>query len=87
MSKLRRFKRYDELTVDEIVQRQQAERRGEPEPKFERRAYLEAKADALREFGLTTEADELERRAEGDDAKSPEDMTVDDYFNKIRRNR
>jgi hypothetical protein len=80
---LRRYREIEELTVEEHAERLQARNRNEPEPRFETTEHREAKAEALRDAGLDDEAREYEASGE----KSPSDLTVEDHFQRIRRNR
>ena len=75
----RRFKSRDELSIEEEVQVQQAERRGEQTPHFEREEYRDARREAVREAGLEPE----EEPTTGE--KSLEEMTPDEHFDRIRR--
>jgi hypothetical protein len=76
--KIRRYKRRDELTMDEEVQVQQAAKRGKPEPRFERPEYTEARREALADAGLEDEG-------EPTNGKPLEEQSVEDRFQQIRR--
>lgn len=62
----RRYKTDDELSTDELLAVQRAEAAGKPAPRFERFAYQQARADALRAGGMEAEADEIEAALDGD---------------------
>jgi hypothetical protein len=78
----KRYKQPDELTVDEIVREMSAKQRGEP-MQFETEAYQRYRADALRAAGLNDEAD----AAEPDRDVDIESMTVEQHFERLRRDR
>jgi hypothetical protein len=63
MTETKRFKDAGELTAAEHFLVLRAKRVGAPTPKFEVGAYSAAKVQALRDGGLTAEADELEEAA------------------------
>jgi hypothetical protein len=78
--KIRRWKRDEELSVEELVQRMQAETRGEPAPQFETPEYIEHRTEALRDAGLDEEADESK-------PKSIEDLTPAEHYERMRSGR
>jgi hypothetical protein len=74
-----RFKRRGEYTVEEELAVIQAERRGDPSPRFETDEYRQARRDHLEAGGFETGDDE---------GRTPlEDMTPEDHFNRMRRTR
>ena len=75
-----RYADISEYTVEQHVQRLQALKRGEPEPRFEREEYRIARRQALEAAGLAddTPPDEL---------TDPESMTVDDILATRKANR
>ena len=77
-----RFKTTEDLSPGEHVARLQAENRGEAAPRFETSAYRSYRQEVLRAGQLNEEADEAE---EG--AKALVDMTPDDHFRAIQRER
>ena len=58
----RRFKTPEELSAAEHFERLRAQRRGQPEPKYETSEYRATRRKALRRAGLEEEADEVEAR-------------------------
>jgi hypothetical protein len=78
--KIERWKDENELSEDEVLRVVQARRRGEPEPRFERGEYVEARREALEAAGLEAEdADGLP-----DDL---EDHTVAQHVERLQRER
>jgi hypothetical protein len=73
----RRFKERSELTMDEELAVVQAQRRDDPEPKFETDEYRQARREHLEAGGFDADGGELETPLE--------DMTPEDHFNRIRR--
>jgi hypothetical protein len=78
--KVRKYKAHDELDPDELLKVVQAQRRGEPTPKFLTDEYRQATSEALTEAGL--EPDD-----ESDESKSIEEMSVGDHLARIRKER
>jgi hypothetical protein len=74
-----------DLTGDQMLEVVQARRRGESEPRFERKEYQQHRADVLREGGLDSEADEVEAQAAG--LTPIEDMSPAQHLERIQRGR
>jgi hypothetical protein len=75
----RRHKTDEELSVDEHLQRIQAEGRGETWRRPETAEYVEARREALAAAGLEPDDDPAE--------KAPEDMTAEDHVRAMRSGR
>ena len=71
-----------ELSVEQLVQREQARRRGE-EVHFENPAYIAARRELLREHGLEDEGDP---RTDPDE-RDPEKWSVDRHLSEMRKAR
>jgi hypothetical protein len=71
----RRWKTIEELNVGEHVQRMNALRAGDPEPRFEREEYRLARREALDDAGFADD--------DADD-QALEDMTAADHARQIR---
>lgn len=54
----RRYLDATELSVEQLIQREQARKRGEPEPRFETPDYIEAKRQLLSDHGFDETDDE-----------------------------
>ncbi len=70
----------DDFSLDEELALIQANRRGEPTPRFETEQYRQYKRAALEEAGLTEEAEEA-------DSAPPDlsEMTSEQHFDRLRR--
>jgi hypothetical protein len=80
MTEIQRWKSdVEELDPDELFQREQALRRGLPEPRFEREEYRSERRDVLTAAGLLDEGEV----AEGHDPPL-EEQSVGDHFRRIR---
>jgi hypothetical protein len=73
-----RFKKREDLTVDEQLAAIQAQKRGDPAPRFETDEYRQARREALEAAGLDPDDD-------AEESMALEDMTPEDHFNRIRR--
>lgn len=76
MTQIQQYKTRDEFTLDEELAFIQAQRAGQPLPRFETDAYRQARREALEDAGLDP----------GEDAGPVEldEMTVEQHYRRIK---
>lgn len=78
----KRFLEVTELSVEQLIRREQARKRGEPEPRFESPEYLAAREQLLRERGYEDDAEHPT-----DEPTDLESLSIDDHLSAIRKAR
>jgi hypothetical protein len=80
MTKIRRYKTREELTLDEELAVVQAQRADKPQPRFETAEYRQARREALEDAGL-------DPGEEDTGPVDPAEMTPAQHFERIRKPR